>query len=88
MRGTLLIGQFGHGLLPLILIGLIGIALIVIALVLFIKSKDNKGNKDDNSINVLKEMYAKGEINEDEFYKRATVLTGRPFVNNGKQGIS
>jgi len=84
MRGAMLYNHFGPGMLPFMVFGIVGIVLIAIAIVLLVKSKKDKPKPTDNSINVLKELYAKGEIDEDEFYKRTTVLSGSPYIVNKK----
>ncbi|HKK95284.1 MAG TPA: hypothetical protein VJ916_03030 [Anaerovoracaceae bacterium] len=84
MRGTMLLGHLGTSMFPFMFMSIIGIALIIIAIVLLVKSKNTKANINDNSLNVLKEVYAKGEIDEDEFYKRATVLSGSPYIETKK----
>ncbi|MTI66208.1 MAG: hypothetical protein FH753_06345 [Firmicutes bacterium] len=58
--------------------GFMGI-LFIIAIGVFLyfilkNNKKNDYNKDDRAINILKEKYAKGEIEEEEFKRRLELL--------------
>lgn len=63
-------GGFPMMIIPLIIIG----ALIF----LFYKKGHNNNSKDigdsDNSLNILKERYARGEINDEEYTNKKNIL--------------
>jgi putative membrane protein len=46
---------------------------IIIATIIFLALKKN-GNKENQAIRLLKELYAKGEISEEEYLKRKEVI--------------
>jgi len=63
-------GWFGMMIIPIIIIGIV---------VFLIFSQFSSNNiKDiragDNSLDVLKERFARGEINEDEYYNKKNIL--------------
>ena len=68
-------GRFGMMIIPVILIGVL--------LFLLYKKQHNNSTKDlgnsDNSLNILKERFALGEINEEEYTNRKNIL-----LNNKK----
>lgn len=49
----------------------VGIILLIIALFI---SKKPKGLKDDNAVEILKLLFVKGEITEEEYLKRKNVM--------------
>ncbi|RKD30607.1 SHOCT domain-containing protein [Thermohalobacter berrensis] len=58
--------------------GLIRIVVIVIAVVLVFKlinkNSNNNYRKNDRAIEILKERYAKGEIDEEEYRRKMDIL--------------
>ncbi len=63
-------GMFG-GLMMLVFWGVV-IALIVLAVRWFADGKD--GNRQQDPMDILKDRFAKGEIDEDEFQRRKSIL--------------
>lgn len=63
-------GWFGMMIIPAILIGVL--------IFLFYNKGNNNNAKDigdrDNSLNILKERFARGEINEEEYTNRKNIL--------------
>ena len=63
-------GWFGMMIIPIILIGV----------VIYVVSKQERNNKGkdivfkDNSLDILSERFARGEINEEEYNQRKNVL--------------
>ncbi len=53
---------------------MVGIIIVVIALVLFARKK-YKGN-DTQALNTLKMLYVNGDITEEEYLKRKSVIQG------------
>lgn len=69
-------GMMGLGMLiPLILIALILYAVIKLASVNN-KSRDGKYHETNEAINILNEKYAKGEISEEEYKRKKSILRG------------
>lgn len=68
-------GMFGWG-------GILGLIIVVIAVYFLIKYiSDNKNVsatviKKDNTIDILNERYAKGEIDEEEYNKKKKIVYG------------
>lgn len=69
-------GMIGYGIFRI----LIFIVAIFIVYMLIKRFSNNRGyqsypsNRDSNPVNILKERYAKGEINEEEYRKRLRIL--------------
>ena len=64
-------GWFGVMIIPIILIG-------VVIFLFFRKGQNNTTNDmvgRDNSLDILNERFARGEINEDEYNQRKNVLS-------------
>lgn len=77
MDGYGMTGGFGYGGGFMILWGVLIIVGIVI-LVKWLGASNNSGGLPDNgskALNILKERYARGEIDEQEFQKRKSDLT-------------
>jgi putative membrane protein len=66
-------GGFGMGFMWIFWIGIIalGIALVWPR----IKKAKNPGGSRNSSLDILKERYARGEINKEEFEEKRRVLT-------------
>jgi putative membrane protein len=67
-------GWFGFGWIFMVLF----CGLVIWGIIVFIRWLANQGeseNKKSNAIEILKERYAKGEINKDEFEEKKKNLT-------------
>lgn len=70
-------GCFGSGFYggwQFMMFGLVALVLIAIAVVVWIKKKHSVST-DSDSLNILKENFAKGLISEEEYLSRKNVLT-------------
>ena len=54
------------------------LALIVIGIVLMVRapSRRDPGRREDNARRILDERFARGEIDEDEYLRRLSILEG------------
>ena len=65
--------SMGHGFGPHMAIGAgVILAVIIFAAIIIVKKHKNSGSND--AVEMLKTLYVKGEISEEEFTKRKTVL--------------
>lgn len=68
---------FGFGIISFV-VQLLFLAAIIFLIFIAIKKLNlqdhQKGSNNDNSLQILKERYAKGEINEDEYKKMKDIL--------------
>ena len=70
-------GCFGNGFYGgwhFMMAGVVLLVIIAIALIVWTKKK-HSGTTDSNSLNMLKENFAKGLISEEEYLSRKNVLT-------------
>lgn len=68
-------GLFGSGIFRLIsFIIIIAIAYFIIKQFINNKDRSHSFNGESNAITILKERYAKGEIDEEEYKKRLRIL--------------
>lgn len=85
MRGTMLMGHLGPGIMIFKLLGLIGIILIVISIILLVKYKrkkeESKETKKGPATETVKMLYAQGTIDEAEYSKRLAVLKGNAYID-------
>jgi len=51
---------------------MLGIIIIVVAMILFIRRKNNSNG--NQALDILKELYVKGDISEEEYLKRKNVI--------------
>jgi putative membrane protein len=73
LEGMKMIGGFGMGFMSIFWVGII---VLVIALIWpLIKKGKNPGGSRSSSLDILKERYARGEINKEEFEEKKRVLT-------------
>ncbi|MGV8980616.1 hypothetical protein [Clostridium sp.] len=63
-------GLFGMMIIPIIIIGIV--VFLISSQFSNIDIKDIKAG--DNSLDVLNERFARGEINEDEYYNKKNIL--------------
>lgn len=54
----------------------IGVLLVIIVGVILIVTKNKKSSPDDSVLEALKLKFAQGEMNEEEYRKRKSVLEG------------
>lgn len=69
-RGCPFWGSNGFGIWNFLL--MIGVGIIIVTLIYLVRKK--KAGNDDQNLNILKELYAKGEISEEEYLKRKNVI--------------
>jgi len=70
-------GCFGSGFYggwPFMMAGMVLLVIIAIALIVWVKKK-HSGSTDNESLNLLKENFAKGLISEEEYLSKKNVLT-------------
>lgn len=65
-------GDSFYGIWPMLI--LIGVVILVIVLILSRKKRDQH---KDNSMDMIKMMYAKGEITEEEYLRKKSILEGK-----------
>jgi putative membrane protein len=57
--------------------------LIILLVVGLVRGRRGMGAPTSNALRVLKERYARGEIDHDEFMERRRVLLGEPGTTTG-----
>lgn len=63
----------------------LGVILIcVVALVLWIR-KNNNSKTSNEALNILKERFAQGEINEDEYLNKKNILSKKSISGSKKK---